>query len=125
MSWQVDPKTGDYLMTNGSPIDDPSLIYPAYYRIKVSRTRWMYAPNDRFGSDLYTVKKRFTVNDMNPVNNLVSRALQPIIDDKRAKSVSVEIQAPFGRNDVEMAVTIVDSQGKPQTLNLPAVGGNF
>lgn len=125
MSWKIDPKTGDYLMTNGAPVDDPSLIYPAYYRLKTERTKWLYAPDNLYGSDFYTVKKRFSVNDVNPLNNLAKRALQPMLTDKRAKNVSATFLTPAGRNDVELSVTIVDSQGKPQTLNLPPVGGNF
>jgi phage gp46-like protein len=84
----------------------------------------MYAPDDQYGSDFYTQKKRFTSNDVNPYANMADQALQPMVDDGRASSVSTTFLAPVGRNDVELAATIVDAQGEPQTLNLPMVGGN-
>jgi phage gp46-like protein len=125
MSWRINPKTGDYVMVNGAPVDDPSLIYPAYYRVKAERTRWLYAPDTNWGSDLYTVKKRFTSNEVNPLTNIVKRALQPMVTDKRAKSTSVDFLAPAGLNDTQMNATIVDAQGEPQVLPLVAVGGKF
>lgn len=124
MSWQIDPKTGDYLMTNGAPIDDPSLIYPAYYRLKSDRTQWLYAPDDNWGSDFYTKKKRFTANDVNAFTDIADKALQPMIDDGRAKSTDTVFLQPVGRNDIELSTTIVDAKGVPQELNLPMVGGN-
>lgn len=124
MSWEINPHTGDYVMTNGAPIDSASLRYPAYYRLKIPRTRWMYAPDDKYGSDLYTLQKRFSSNDVTPATAIAKRALQPIVDDGRAKSVTVEFLDPAGRNDIQMAATLVDKQGKPHTLNLPPVGGN-
>lgn len=124
MSWQIDARTGDYIMTNGAPLDDPSLIYPSYYRLKTERSHWLYAPDDQYGSDFYVQKKRFTANDVNPYSNIAEQALQPIIDDGRALDVSVNFLSPLGRNDIELSTTIVDAQGQPQILSLPMVGGN-
>lgn len=123
MSWKIDPKTGDYAMTNGAPVEDPSLIYPAFYRIKIKRTQWLYAPDTKYGSDLYTVKKRFNPNDVNPLTNMIDVALQPMIDDGRATTVESSYLAPKSLNDAQLAVTITDAQGEPQTLSLPPVGG--
>jgi hypothetical protein len=111
-------------MVNGAPVDDPSLIYNAYYRLKIPRTQWMYAPDTNYGSDFYTVKKRFGSNDVNPMTTMAARALKPMVDDKRALSTSTVFTPPQGRNDVQMQTTIIDSSGKPQVLNLPPVGGN-
>lgn len=122
MSWRIDPKTGDYLMVNGAPVDDPSLIYPAYYRLKTKRTKWLYAPDTSYGSDLYTIKKRFNPNDVNPVSNIAEVALQPMVEDGRASDVSVGYLAPAGLNDIQLSAIITDAQGQPQTLNLPSVG---
>lgn len=123
MSWQVNPKTGDYVMTKGAPIDDPSLIYPAYYRLKVKRTQWLYAPDNLYGSDFWTVKKRFGPGDVNPLSDIADKALQPMIDDGRADSVVSEFRASIGRNDAQISTTIVDAEGTPQSLNLPVIGG--
>lgn len=122
MSWQIDPKTGDYLMTKGAPVDDSSLIYPAYYRLKVKRTQWLYAPNDQYGSDFYTIKKRFNPGDVNPLANIGAVALQPIIDDGRASDVDVTYRTSQSLNDTQLSAVITDAQGQPQTLNLPSIG---
>lgn len=123
MSWKIDPKTGDAIMENGSPVEDDSLIYPAYYRLKVRRTQWMYAPDTEYGSDFYTVKKRFNPNEVVSLTNIAESALAPMVEDGRASSVEANFLTPAGRNDVQLSVTIIDAQGQPQTLNLPAVGG--
>ena len=122
-SWKIDPKTGDPLIVNGSPVEDDSLIYPAYYRLKVRRTQWLYAPDTHYGADFYTVKKRFNPNDVNGLTNMAEVALQPMIDDGRASDVTATYLAPAGLNDTQLSVVITDAQGQPQTLNLPAVGG--
>lgn len=122
-SWRIDPKTGDTLMVNGSPVEDDSLIYPAYYRLKIKRSQWLYAPNTSYGSDFYTVKKRFNPNDTNPLINIANVALQPMIDDGRASEINASYTTPKSLNDTQLSVEIKDAQGQPQTLKLPAVGG--
>lgn len=122
MSWVIDPKTGDYVMTNGAPVESTSLIYPAYYRLKVERTQWLYAPDVNYGSDFYTIKKRFTATDANVLTNLAERALQPMIDDGRASVIDATFLAPKSINDSELQVDITDAQGQPQVLNLPVIG---
>lgn len=120
MSWQIDPGTGDYVMTQGKPVDDSSLIYPAYYRLTIGRARWMYAPDDQYGSDLHTLKKR---NDKAMVD-MTERAMQPMIDDGRALSADVTLNPPAGsvRSNTGAAVVITDAQGNPEVLPLPPVG---
>ena len=46
--WDIDPVTGDYKMVGGAPSNTSSLTLPAYYRLKISRQQWMYAPNDKY-----------------------------------------------------------------------------
>lgn len=122
-SWRIDPKTGDTIQVNGSPVEDDSLIYPAFYRVKIKRSQWLYAPDTNYGSDLYTVKKRFNPTELDPLQNIVDVSLQPMIDDGRASAVETDYLAPKGLNDAQLSVTITDAEGTPQTLSLPAVGG--
>lgn len=122
-SWSIEPKTGDYLQENGSPVPTESLQEPAYYRIKVRRNKWLYAPNTDYGSDFYTVKKRFQTGDVNSLSNLADRALEPMVSDGRAESVTTAYQKSSGRNDVQLQVDIIDAEGEPQSFNLPMIGG--
>lgn len=121
MSWQINPMTKDYVMTNGAPVDSDDLIYPAYYRLMVQRTRWMYAPDTGYGSDFYTVKKHFSPNEVNSLTDIALKALQPMIDDGRASDIEATYGSSLGRNDAQLNITITDAMGQPQQLSLPAL----
>lgn len=124
MSWKIDPKTGDYALVNGKPVDSDSLIYPAYYRLKIGRNRWMYAPDDAYGSDLAQIKKRFNGRDLTSVKNIQERALKPIIDDGRALAIDVSYnsQQTSLRNNIQTAVVITSADGTTEVLQLPPIG---
>lgn len=125
-SWKIDPKSGDYVMDSSGkpqPVDD--LTMPAYYRVKIKRGQWLYAPDNNYGSDIYLIKKRFAGQDVSTLKNIIEKALQPMIDDKRAKDVvagaSQSIQYN-SRSDLAMDVQIEDAQGQVQQLSLPTLG---
>lgn len=122
-SWKIDPRTGDYVMENGVPVPETSLRNPGFYRLKVKRTQWLYAPDSKYGSDYWTVKKRFNVIEANPLADIGEKALQPLVDDGRAQSVTVTPRASAGRNDAQLDATIVDANGEVENLNLPPVNG--
>jgi phage gp46-like protein len=123
MSWQVNPATGDYLMTKGAPIDDDSLIYPAYIRIKVPRKKWLYAPDDKFGCD-FNGNQRFNGADLIGIQTKYQNALQPMIDDGRASEVNVTYPGTqlALRNNGEVDIAITDAEGVVESLKLPPVG---
>lgn len=124
MSWVIDPNSGDYVMESGSPTDSNDLKYPAYNRLKVQRGQWLYAPNDQYGSDYYLVKKRFNGSSLGNLRDIGERALQPIVDDKRAISVQVnyDSQPQQSRNNSALTVILIDAQGELEQLNLPQIG---
>lgn len=112
-------------MENGSPVPSNSLIYPAFYRYRIPRGGWMYAPDDNYGSDFATVKKRFNGADLGGLVNIAQRALQPIIDDGRAGSVTItpNTGSSANRNVSTFTTDIVDTQGNLDTLILPPLTG--
>lgn len=124
-SWQINPATGDYEMENGAPIPSESLKYPAYYRMKVSRNQWLYAPDPNYGSDFYLAKKRSGLGSNQGLVSIGEKALQPLIDDGRAASVEVAVASDIetARGNGAFRVTIEDIQGNSQELNLPPIGG--
>lgn len=119
-SWKIDPKNGDYVMSQGKPISTEDLGNPAYYRIKIGRKRWLYAPDDNYGSDLATLKKKTG----NAALGMVGKALQPIVDDGRALAVDSAFsdQVPAQASNAEINVTITDANGTQHNLNLPPIG---
>lgn len=124
-SWQIDPGTRDFVQVNGSPVATDSLTNPAFYRLRIPRGGWMYAPDDQYGSDFGTVRKRFNGADIAGLVNIAQQALQPIIDDGRATSVTI-IPATTQTGDRSMAsfqTDIVDNQGNLETLILPPLTG--
>jgi len=108
--WNIDPKTGDYVMDGGAPEQTNSLKLPAYYRLKTKRLSWMYAPDNQYGSDYYTVAKK-TKGTNQLLENIGSRALQPLIDDGRALDIELTAETK-DRNSSELECRIVDSSGE-------------
>lgn len=119
-SWKIDPQTRDYVMTKGSPTQDDTLKTPAYIRLMAPRNNWLYAPNDKWGSDYYLMHKR--VGDYAAVEEVATRALQPVIDDGRASDVEAVI-TDSQRGAAELKVNITDSSGIPEVFNFTPVGG--
>jgi phage gp46-like protein len=120
-NWDIDPATGDYLQTGGAPIETDSLRVPAYYRLKIKAGKWMYAPNDAYGSTFNEIKKRQTGRDSSRVENAAAVALQPILDDGRAVSITIE-SLSANRNTVSLRAYIERQRGVVDQLEIPSLG---
>lgn len=120
-SWLIDPKTGDYVLQGGAPKETDSLEVPAYFRLKIPRKGWMYAPDDKFGSDFHTIKKRQTTKDATQIETIAGNALQPIADDGRARSIEVNAIIT-SRQAVGLQAKIVKANGQLEQLVLPSLG---
>ncbi len=120
-SWNIDPTIGDYINSSGAPEQTDSLQVPAYFRIKIKRTRWLYAPNDKFGSDFYTVMKRPSDNGNKKMEDIARNALQPLLDDGRAQQVDAKVTQNV-RGGTALTVTIKDASGEVVKQTLPAIG---
>lgn len=120
-NWNLDPKTGDYVLIGGSPEQTNSLQIPAYIRLKTPRTRWLYAPDERYGSDFYTLQKRQTTRDSSLVETVAANALQPIVDDGRAQTIEVETTV-LARNAIGLQTEILTADGSIEELTLPSLG---
>lgn len=120
-SWNIDPKTGDYVMSGGAPVETDSLQVPAYFRLKIKRKTWMYAPDDKFGSDFYLVKKRPATNAGQKLENIAIAALQPIADDGRAKRITVQTDE-LSRQGAALTASIIDASGEEQVATFTGLG---
>lgn len=120
-NWDLDPKTGDYVMEGGAPKETDSLNIPAYIRLKTPRLGWLYAPDTKYGSDFQTIKKRQSVRDASHVETVAANALQPILDDGRAESILVNTEV-VTRNAVGLKTEIERADGKLDTLKLDPLG---
>ncbi len=120
-NWSINPQTGDYIMQGGAPIETPSLQIPAYIRLKVKRNNWLYAPNSDYGSDFFLLKKKQAGLDASTIETVAERALQPIVEDGRANSITVETQ-DTSRSGIEMKTTIVDAKGEPEEIVFKTLG---
>lgn len=119
--WKIDPVKKDYVMEKGSPVQTTSLTAPAYIRLKAPRRKWMYAPDDNYGSDLKLVKRRHSTDGTSVVEDLAAKALQPIADDGRASEINIKTTVA-SRNATGLEIQILDAQGNPETLKLPQIG---
>lgn len=114
-SWSINPVTGDYDQKNGAPVVTEKLTIPAYIRLRAKRTTWMYAPDNKWGSNFYLQKKRKTSQDPSFFENLAADALQPIVDDGRASSVTVTTTVST-RGGMGMETEVVDATGKVEKI---------
>jgi phage gp46-like protein len=120
-NWEINPATGDYIMEGGSPKETDSLRIPAYFRLKIPRTKWLYARDNQLGSDFNTLKKRQTTKDASQIETIGATALQPMADDGRAQSIEVEATAT-SRQGVQLEARIVKADGQIEELVLPSLG---
>ncbi len=121
-TWTLDPTTGDYVMSGGSPVQTNGLATAAYIRVKTPKDGWMYAPNSKYGSRLREIKNtRRNNKDITMLENVVGVALQPMLDDGRAKSITAAVNnvaiGYFG-----LVGKIVQANGQTEDLNLPSIG---
>lgn len=119
--WDIDPDHGDYLQENGRPVNTNSLRLPSYYRLKIRRKTWQYAPDDKYGCDFFKVAKRSTTQNNTKLEVIGARALQPIVDSGRASNVQLTTTLT-ARNGVSLDATITDAQGIVETVSFTSLG---
>ena len=120
-SWNINPTTGDYVMKNGQPEQTNSLNVPAYFRLKVKRKKWLYAPDTKYGSDFYTIQKRPSDSANQRFENTAVKALQPIVDDGRAIQVEATVTQNV-RSGTALDTTIIDATGEVETQTFKSLG---
>lgn len=119
--WEIDPKSGDYVITQGSPTLTDALTMAAYVRLKTKRGQWLYAPDNNYGSDFYLQKKRRTNQDQTYIENVGARALTPMVNDGRAGLVDVEA-TEASRHGIGLSAKILDARTQQvQEIKLPSV----
>lgn len=119
-AWEIDPTTGDYAIEAGSPVRDETLKPPAFYRLRIQRKSWMYAPDTSFGSDFATLRKQ-TQATRQALVAMGERALQPLVDDGRAESVTF-MNESTERFQERLACEIIDIDGNRQQITLNPIG---
>lgn len=119
-NWKINPATRDYVVENGKPVETNSLTIPAYIRLKIKRKGWMYAPDDNYGSDLHTLTRKQTNRTPSSIENIAARALAPIVNEKRAQSITVDF-VESTRHGVGLKTEIINASGQVEQLNLNAI----
>lgn len=121
-NWNINPQTGDYVMDGGAPEETNSLLIPAYFRLKVQRQTWLYAPDNSYGSDFATLKKNLTTGgSADRIEQVAAAAVQPIADDGRASEIVVEAKG-LARHGAELQVTITDAAGNVEETTFKGLG---
>lgn len=119
--WTIDPATGDYVMSGGSPVLTAELTHPAYYRLKVPRKKWLYAPDSNYGSDFASFNGKQTTATTSTLEAMAQRALKPMIDDGRASEIDVTALSR-SRSGTQLETNITTAQGEVETLQLDPIG---
>lgn len=120
-SWNLDPTKGDYVMDGGAPEQTDSLTVPAYFRLKTKNGKWLYAPDNKYGSKFYTVLKRPVNNSNLTLENIAAQALQPMADDGRASQIQVDV-VENQRNGTALQISITDASGEVETATFSGIG---
>ena len=120
-NWNIDPARKDYVLVGGSPEQTDSLTVPAYFRLRITVGQWLYAPDSNYGSRFAEIKKRPTGRDTSKIENAASVALQPILDDGRAVSITVETNSA-NRSSVGLKTVIERQRGVFDQLEIPSLG---
>jgi phage gp46-like protein len=132
-SWDLDPKTGDYMIDDrGHPVETDSLRVPAYIRLKAPKQGavrrdgspggWMYAPNPQWGSGYWTkAGSRSGIITPTQLENVAATALQPLLDSGRASAITVDLVAT-SRGTTSLKTAILETNGQESQLLLPSLG---
>lgn len=123
MEFARDQTTGDYVVdSDGRPVLDSTLGPPMRTRIVAHRTRWMYAPNSDWGSDMYRYKRRRSTDFSDGLGeSIVAKALEPMQKDGRADNIEVETQFTK-RGGVALKTTYFDRQKQEENTVITPVG---
>lgn len=120
IGWDINPDNGDYLQENGRPVNTNSLKLPAYYRLKIRRKNWQYAPDDKYGADFFKIVKN-TNQTPSQVETVGARALQPMVDDGRALTIDVTT-VQTSRHGISIKTAITDAEGNVNTTTFKSLG---
>ena len=116
-SFKINPVTKDYeLDSKGKPIIDKSLKTPAYFRLTIPRTKWMY-----YGSDYYLAKKNLTGSYASNVTKIADKALEPLIDSGRAIDITTSLEER-SRHGAAISIKIQESLHSKEDISLIPVG---
>ena len=115
MSWRVDPVTRDYVVSDGLLEGDDGLQTPVLLCLFTERGGWLDDPD--FGSRLHDLR-RMKVPAAAAVlcPDMVHEALQPLVDDGRIASVTVETEVQ--RQGLIGHVTVLDGLQRPYVFEL-------
>ena len=118
-----DPSNGDYVVVNGSPVRTNSPTVPAFIRTKVPRAAWLYAPNNKYGSNVAKIT-RFTGKRngaATAIESAVAQSIEPMVELGEIQDSSVTA-IDANRNGVQVKIVLLDINGQEQELILRPVG---
>lgn len=114
-SWLMNPATRDYEQQGGKPVVTRSLKMPMYFRTLVGRRKWLYAPDDSYGSDFASFRGKQNEAGAVTAQAIERRALQPLIADGRALEIDVTVTPE--RNGLVINARALEANGTETELN--------
>ena len=119
----ISPLSGDYVIVNDVPVADPAggLANAVYLRLMTPLGGWWADPT--LGSRLHELVREKDVPRVQILaKQYAETALQPILDDGRAKSITITVEQPFyGR--LNMEIEVIDARGERFIFNHPVQVG--
>ena len=107
----INPKTGDYYSDQRVGNSLQNAVY-----VRLETPKGTYWADPELGSLLHTLQREKNVSRVRlTAIQYAEEALQPILDDRRAKSINVE--ATQARGSLLLHITVVDFEGKRNSFN--------
>lgn len=115
----INPVTGDYSITQGTPARDPAAGLANAVYLRLMTPLGGYWPDAGFGSRLHELQRE---KDLSRVAVLArqyaEQALAPIIADGRATAIAVTTERP-GNGRMHLAIDVTAASGERLTFTHP------
>ncbi len=104
---KIDPATGDYIVVNGRPVEDPTHASEVLIRLRMKYGSAAVDP--KIGSRIRDKIKKLTSDSPRNVELYAVEALAPMVARKAIKDVEAACTVDGPRGAVQITVSFVDS----------------
>lgn len=107
ISTYINPENGDYVLLNGTILNNNSLLAEIYFRLNTPLGSYIY--DKTLGNKLLMINY---VPNTTTILQSISNALSPLTQSKRLINVNIQLVVQLG-NSYTVNITGQDNTGKP------------
>lgn len=115
----INPLTQDYVINSGAAVRDVGGGLGNAVYLRIMTPLGSYWADKTLGSRLHELQREKDVARVEVLaKQYAQQALQPLLDDGRAKSIAVAVQRP-GNGRMHLLVEVIAASGEVLTFNHP------